>query len=42
VTKKVIYFVGNTPMLVKWMQIEMGKTLKIIKVDYNKILFSKS
>jgi hypothetical protein len=31
--KETIYFVGNTPMLANWMQIEMGKTLKTIKVE---------
>ncbi len=33
---------SNTPMLVNWMQIEMGKILKIIKVYYNKLLLFKS
>ncbi len=30
---------GNTPMLVNWMQNEMGKTLKTIKVDHKKFSF---
>ncbi len=31
--KEAQQFVSNLPILANWVQIEMGKTLKIIKVD---------
>jgi hypothetical protein len=37
--KEVILFVGNTPMLANWVQIEMGKIFKTIKVHHNNLLF---
>jgi len=31
---------GNTPMLANWVQIEMKKTFKTIKVDHNKFFYN--
>jgi len=35
--KEMIWFVGNIPMLANWVQIEMGKILKAIKVHHNNV-----
>ncbi len=32
--KEMIQFVGNSSILPKWVQIEMGKTLKTINIDF--------
>jgi hypothetical protein len=35
--KQMIYFVTSTPMLSNWVQIKMGKDLKIMQINHNNI-----